>query len=75
MLCLAFTMRKYWPRLKTKCTTRRGVHYVFNPGHYFRIVNAKHNVIIIIILTVNNLYYYPKPNTTFQWNNKNGPII
>jgi hypothetical protein len=41
----------------------------------FRIVNAKHNIIIIIILTVNNLYYYPKPNTTFQWNNKNGPII
>jgi hypothetical protein len=51
------------------------IHCVFNPGHYVRIVNAKHNIIIIIILTVNNLYYYPKPNTTFQWNNKNGPII
>ena len=33
------------------------------------------DIIIIIILTVNNLYYYPKPNTTFQWNNKNVPII
>ena len=26
----------------------RGVHYVFNPGCYFRMINAKYNIHIII---------------------------
>ena len=31
---LAMTMPKQQSGLKTQCTTRRGLHYVFNPDHY-----------------------------------------
>jgi hypothetical protein len=45
MLCVAVAMRTVRPGLKR---TRRGVHYVFNPGCYFRMINAKYNIHIII---------------------------